>query len=296
MGAADHPQVLSVQLTMTPELAGELQRETGALEVAQAYVVDSPQMAVAANDELKLIKARIVRLKELKAGFVAPAKQIIANAEALFDPPLTALSEGEKYLKLQLTQFTEAEERRAEEARRARETEERRLRQDAERKAASERARAEEVAREERRKAAEAEAVRVKAEAEGNAKAAARAAADAAAAEARANASIENGAAKALQLELSASAAPTTIVVPESTKLEGFSTRDNWTAELDSGLTEDHAKLMIVGAIAGGRHDLAPLLKLDMPAANKLAKALKKSMHAPGLRAVNRPVAASTGR
>jgi hypothetical protein len=125
MGHADS-QVLSVNLTMTPELASELSRETGALEVARAYVVDCSELAVAANNELKACKARTTRLKELKAGFVAPAKQIIANAEALFDPAIEANVAAEAYLKNQLTEFKALEDRRAEEARRARAEEERR--------------------------------------------------------------------------------------------------------------------------------------------------------------------------
>lgn len=283
---------MSVQLTMTPELATELQRETGALDVARAYVIDSPVMAIEANRELKLVKARVVRLKELKAGFVAPARQIIANAEALFDPAIDANMQAERFLKDQLTVFDQTQQRAAEEGRRKREEEERRARQDAEAKAAGERARAEEAAREERRKAAEAEAARAKAEAEGNARAAAKAAAEAAAARQRADAAIENGERKAQQTELAASAAPTTAVVLEATKLEGFSTRENWVAEL-ADVDEDTAKRLVCDAIGSGRVDLLALVKLDMPAANKLAKALKRSMNVPGLRAVNRPVAAS---
>lgn len=293
MGAAEPTQVLSVSLTMTPELAGELTRETGALEVAHAYVVDSPEMAKAANDELKLVKARIVRLKELKAGFIEPALTIRRNAEALFDPAIDANVASEKWLKDQLTGFTAQQQRLADEARRAREAEERAARQEGERKAAAERARSEEVAREERRRAAEAEAARAKAEAEGNRKAAAKAAAEAAAAEERAKASLENGEAKARTMELEGSAAPTTIVVPEPMKLDGFSTRDNWCAELKEGFDDEAVKRELCHAVAEGRTDLLALLKLDMTAANRLAKAQRKNMNAPGLLAVNRPVAAS---
>jgi hypothetical protein len=51
-------------------------------------------------------------------------------------------------------------------------------------------------------------------------------------------------------------------------------------------------KFDIATAIAGGRTDLLALFKLDMSAANRLAKAQKKGMKVPGLQAVNRPVAA----
>lgn len=291
MGAAD--QVLSVQLTMTPETATTLQRETGALEVAQAYVVDSPEMADLANSELRLVKERTAKLKELKAAFVLPAKQIIGSAEALFDPPLAALDAAEKYLKGQLIAYTAEQARIADEARRARDAEERKRRQEAEAKAAAERAKAEEIAREERRKAEEAEKARVAALAEGNAKAAAKAASDAAAAEARGRAAIENAEVKATQIELAAVSMPSTVVVPEAQKLEGFSTRDNWVAELNDSVGEDQATLLIAQALAAGRTELLPLLKRDPAACNRLAKAQKKSMNVPGMRAVNRPVAAS---
>lgn len=289
----EQPKVLSVALTMTPELNRELVRETGALEVAQAYVVDGAEMAIEANTELKAVKARITRIKELKAGFVAPAKTIIKNAEALFDPAIEALEGAERWLKDQLTRFDAEQKRLADEARRKREDEERRTRQEAEAKAAAERARAEEIAREERRRAEEAEAARKKAEAEGNAKAAAKAAAAAAEARAKEAATLENAERRAQQLELEASAAPTT-PAPAVTKLSGFSTRDNWQGELDD-VDEDTAKRLVCDQIAAGRTELLQLVSLEWPAIHKLAKALRKGMNVQGLRAVNKPVAASRG-
>jgi hypothetical protein len=49
----------------------------------------------------------------------------------------------------------------------------------------------------------------------------------------------------------------------------------------------------IAGEIVAGRKDLAALLKLDMSAADKLAKALKESFNVPCLVAKNTPVASS---
>jgi ATPase subunit of ABC transporter with duplicated ATPase domains len=183
--------------------------------------------------------------------------------------------------------------RLADEARRTREAEERRARQEADAKAAAERARAEEQAAAARKLAEEAEAKRVAAVAEGNKRAAAAAAAEKAKQEEQARSVIENGEAKAMELQLAAAAAPTTVVAPEPVKLAGFSTRENWVAEFAAGMREDDVKLALCQAIAGGRPDLLALLAIDMPAANRLAKAQKKNMHAPGLQAVNRPVATS---
>jgi hypothetical protein len=171
------PPRLHVDLNMTADDYAQLSRETGAVEVAQTFQIDSQDMAIAANDELKSVKARITKIKEMKKGFTQPAKAIIAQAEAIFDPALNALEGAEKFLKAGLLTWNEERERLAAEARRKAEEEARKARQDAERKAAEEQARAEEKARAEREAAAKAEGQRRKAEAEGNTRAAAAAAA-----------------------------------------------------------------------------------------------------------------------
>lgn len=299
MDAAEQP-VLSVNLTMTPELNNELQREAGSLAVAQAYVIDSPEMAQAANTELQQVKGRITRVKEQKAGFVEDAKRIIARAEALFDPAINALVESEKFLKGGLLTYQQNEERKADEARRAQEAADRAARQKAEQEAAAARARAEEQAAAARKAAQDAEVKRQAALAEGNARAAAAAAAEKAKQEEKANAAIQNGEAKAMEVEQIAAAAPSLVVVPQPQKLDGFSMRDNWIAELAPGVA-DEADLVprLVAAITGvevkdfKRPDILALVAYESKAAGKLAKALKGSMSIPGLVARNKPVAAS---
>lgn len=292
-------QVLSVSLTMTPELAAELQRETGALEVARAYVITSPEIAGSANRELQAVKGRIARLKELKGGFVAPARTIIANAEALFDPAIQANVQAETHLKGALIVFQAEEQRKADEAKREREAEERRQRQVAEQQAAAERARAEEQARQARQKAEEAEQARRKAEADGNARAAAAAAAEAAKQQEKAAAAIETGEARAREVTLAAAAAQIAAPAPAPAALKGFSTRDNWTAELATATSEEDALRLIVEAATGVeaakflRPDLLAGLKLDWPTWNRIAKGLRAQMKVPGIRAVNKPVGAS---
>lgn len=294
------PTVLSVSLAMTPELNGQLQRDAGALEVAQAYVIDSQDIAIEANAELHRVKAKIVDLKTKKANFVSPAKQIIANAEGLFDPPLQALEAAEEYLKNALTTWTSEQKRLADEAKRAREAEERAARQKAEQDAAAARAKAQEQADAALRAAKEAEAKRQAALAEGNTRAATAAAAEKAKLEEKANAAIQNGEAKAMEVEQVAAAAPSLVVVPQAQKLEGFSTRENWIAELAPGVADEAAlvKLLVV-AITGvevkdfKRPDILALVAYEAKAAGKLAKALKTSMNIPGIVARNKPVAAS---
>jgi len=287
------PQPMNVSLVMTPAMFSNLQVEQGALSVALAYEIDSTDMAVEANRELVSVKERFKKVKSWKSSFVEPAKQIIANAEGLFDPALNSLTQAEGALKSGLMAWQTKETKRIEDARRAQEAIEREARQKAEREAAAERAKAEEKARELQRQAAEQEAIRLKAIAEGNAKAAAEAAAASARLAEKAQAAAENGEAKALATEMAAAAA---IVVPAETapaKLAGFSTRDNWVAEMTAA-TETEAIILIAAAIEK-RPELVSFLSIDMVSANKMAKALKGNFNVPGLVAKNKPVAASRG-
>lgn len=284
---------LSVTLTMDEQVRSQLTRAPGLVEAAEAYVIDCPQMAEIANTELRNVIAFKKQLVEFRKGFVAPAKQIIANAEALFDAPIEAAERAEGIYKQRLSGWTQEQERIAAEARRKAEEEERKLRAEAEARAAAERARAEEEAAAKRRQAQEAEERRKKAEAEGNARAAAAAAAERDRREQEARSKIEAGEAKANNTILAAAATAPATVAPEATKVSGFSMRKNWIAEDEPGKTEDELTLMIVKAIAGGRAELLSLLKRDKVAANKLAKALESNFNVPGMKARNAPVAAS---
>ena len=140
------PPRLHVDLVMQPEDYASLSREASAIEVAQAFVIDCQDMAESAGHELRAIKARLVKVKEMKTSFVKPAKEIIGNAEALFDPAIKALEESERIIKARLIEWTTEQERIAAEARRKAEEEQRKARQEAERIAAAERAKAEELA------------------------------------------------------------------------------------------------------------------------------------------------------
>jgi membrane protein involved in colicin uptake len=291
VGAPDmNVKDLSVSLTLTPELVGNLSREAGALEIAQAYVIDSPEMAAEANKELQDVKRRLKAVDEWRERFLAPVRQLTATANEFFNPARKALQEAEMHLKGALIDWTSKEEERVAAERRKAEEIARRLRAEAEARAAAERARAEQEAAEKRRQAAEAEERRRKAEAEGNAKAAATAAAESARREEEARAKIEAGEARAQQAQMAAAAAPVAEVAAPA-KLAGFTPRDNWVAEFTT--TEDEAKALIVNAIAVGRADLLGLLIVDAKAAGRLAKALKKNFNVPGMLAVNKPVASS---
>lgn len=286
---ADLP--LSVTLQMTDDTRVQLRHGEGAIAIAEAYEIDSPELAIAANNELKALKVRRERIEELRKSFIAPAQQIIDNANMLFNPAREALAKAESLLKQRLLDYQTEERRKADELRREAETQERRLRQEADARAAAARAKAEQEAAEARRLAAAAEEQRKRLEAEGKARQAATAAADAARLREQAEAAIENGEAKAQAAQLAAAAIPAPVMAAP-TKLEGFSTRENWICEFEQGLDELAVKQKIAAALPQ-RPDLIALFKLDMSAAGKMAKALKKAFGVPGLTARNDPVAAS---
>ncbi len=318
MGAPNE-QNLSVQLTLTPQLVADLGREAGALEVAQAYVIDSPEMAQLANKELQDVKRRLKAVEDWRERFLAPVRQLTDTANEFFNPARAALKASEECLKTALLGWNRKEEERVAAERRAAEEAARRARAEAEARAAAERAKAEEQAREARQKAAAAEAERLRAaqeaerlRREGDAKAAAEqerlaraAAAERAKQEENERAKIEAGEARAQQVTMAAAAVQTP-EVHATAKLAGFTPRDNWVTEDEPGRSEEELTLLLVMAAAGvgfdeqgkrvliaPRGELLALVKRDKSAANKLAKALKKAFNVPGMRAVNNPVAAS---
>lgn len=291
MGNEAELMPLSVTLTMNDDMRSQLRQGEGAIGIAEAFEIDSPEMAIAANNELRMIKERLDRVETLRKSFISPAQQIIANANMLFNPAREALASAESLLKNRIADYQAEERKKADEIRRQAEEQERRLRQEADQRAAAARAKAEADAREARKRAAEAEAAAKRLAEEGKKRQAATAAADAARLQEQAAAAIENGEAKAQQIELSAAAMPAA-VIPEPTKLAGFSMRENWVAEFEQG-HDDHAVLQKIAAALPARPELIGLLKLDMTAVGKMAKALKKAFSVPGLVARNVPVAAS---
>src|SRR6185369_17513968 len=171
------PTDLSIELRMDDTQAEQLRADENVRTMLDSYIVDSPAMAAIANTDMRASIVRIAEIKAAKAKFVEPAKQIIANAEALFDPAIEARENFVAGLRSKLADFTREQQRIADEARRRQEEEERTRRQEAEQQAAAERARAEQVAANERKQADEAEQRRKDAEAAGNKRAAAAAAA-----------------------------------------------------------------------------------------------------------------------
>ena len=306
----DTPESLRIELPVTGELLTRI-KPTGAVAVAHAYEIDSPEMAQLAANERTVWAKRIDAIKAMRKDFVEPAQTILERAKKWFNPPIEDLEAGRELLGQKLLAWDQAEKVRVAREQAEREAVARRLRQEAAAKAAAELAKAEEVGRQARQAAAAAEAERARqaAEAErlrkeGDAKAAAEAdrkakaaAAEQAKQQEREQAAAQNGAATAGRIQLEAAAAASSQApVQEVVKIAGQSTKENWVAVLNDGETEQTALVKIVTAIVmDKREDLLALLLIDTAAKgplNRLAAAQKKHMRVPGYRAEDQPVLA----
>lgn len=227
------------------------------LEVAKAYVIDSPEMAEAAADDLVDIKGRLKKLSDQRMSITRPLDEAKSRIMDLFRGPQAVLEKAEQTLKSALLTWQQEERRKAEEQRRQQEEAARKARE------------------EEQRKAAEAEAARIAAEEE------ARKAAEAGDAEALAAAEekvveAEQTAAVATEIaEVLQHAAPVAVAGPA--KLSGISVREEWKCECTDLMT-------LVKAIVEGKASIE-LIAFDQVEANRRAKALKKEFSAPGVRA-----------
>ena len=319
MSPHDLPPNLTATLVATDAVRVMIRGGDDALTIAQATVIDTPEMATIANEQLRDVKVRLKRAQEIREEFLAPLRQLVDTTNKYLNPAIDSYKNAEKLLKDGLADWQRKEDERIATERRAAEEAQRKARQEAEAKAAAERARAEEQARQQQEKARQESEARARAEeqariaAEAKRKAqedgdkeAARAAAEQerkareeaqarAAAEAKAieqaASTLENGNAKAAQMTLAAETT-TSVPVVERAVLKGFNTRKNYVAELKPGTTEEQALEQIVAA-AEQRPDLLAYLTLDMKALNKSAKALEERFNVPGFVAKNKPVASS---
>lgn len=272
---------LSVTLSLTPEIQASLQEGESALIAVQSYEIADADTANAVAGEMNGYKRAIVKLEDLRKGFLRPAQEIIDNAKALFNPAIDGFKAAEAHCKTLLAGWTDKEQKRVALENLQREEAARKLRQEAEATAAAELTRANEEAKEKERLAAEAEA-------KGNA-------ARAAKLREQASAAQENGAARAQEAHLLAAAATTAMPVAQAGKIAGAQMRDKWVAKLLPNVTEDQAKELIVNAICyKSRADLLGVLDLNESAIRKMAEGLHKAMSVPGYEAVNEPIVAGS--
>lgn len=111
---------------LLPELAGNpiastaIARAQDFLSLAQSYVIDCPEMAEAANTDLKEIKAYSKQLDAAKKEVKAPLAEKVKQIDAFFKAPGDFLSRAESALKGSLTRYLdEIEKRRQDEIRKA---------------------------------------------------------------------------------------------------------------------------------------------------------------------------------
>lgn len=313
------PPQLSTTLIATDAVRTMIRGGDDAHTVAIATDIDTPEMAVIANDQLKDVKARLIKAKEIREEFLAPLRQLIETTDKYLGPAIQAYEGAETLLKTKLMTWTKSENERVATENRAREAAQRKAREEADARAAAERARAAEVARQKEEQARAEARARERAEAEAREAAAARRraledgdreaarrAADTerkaneeaqrrAANEAKANeqalSAISQGDAKANEFTLSVSAS-TGIAVAPTQKLKGFHTAKNWKARLKPGVTEEQAIKAIVEAFATHPEYLA-LLALEWKAIHKQAKSLEHLFNIPGMESFNDERAAS---
>lgn len=291
MNAPTESKELAVILRMDESTRAQLAQSEGALDVAKAFEITDAASADLANNELRDQIKALARIEEVRKGFVAPAMSIIEHARALFNPGIEGRKGAIAHLKQLLGAWTQKEQERVATERRAAEDAARKARAEAEAKSAAARAKAEQEAAELRRQAAVAEEARKRAMAEGNAKAAAKAAAESAKREEEARARQHEGEVKAAQAQLEAAAQVSSAApVVEAAAPAGFGVRDNWQVEIER---DEAYAIAQIAAVLGTKPELIGLLKLDLSAANKMAKALKKAMNVPGLRVVNNPTSVS---
>lgn len=226
------------------------------LTVAQSYVIDSPEMAEAAADDLGQIKARLKALDEQRKSITKPLDEAKARIMDLFRKPQQLLDQAERTLKSALITWQEAERQKAEAIRRAQEESARKIREEQERQA---------------REAAEAA---VKAEADAKAAAAAGDAEKAAELQAEAEQQAQAAVVAAETAETLQHMAPVAVAAPA--KLAGVSTREEWKCECTD-------LMALVKAVAAGQASIE-LLSFNQAEANKRAKALRSEFKVPGVR------------
>lgn len=108
------------ELAINPIASTAIVRAQEFMSLAQSYVIDCPEMAEAANADLKEIKAYAKQLDAAKKEVKTPIAEKVKQIDAFFKAPSDFLSRAESALKGSLTRYLdEIEKRRQEEIRKA---------------------------------------------------------------------------------------------------------------------------------------------------------------------------------
>lgn len=294
----------------TPEQRALVAAANRSLELVECIVIDSPEMFVEADKELKAIKEAARKLEDQRTSITRPLNEALRSVNELFREPSNILATAERKLKGSMLTFQQEQERIAAEEQRRRD-EEARQEQERLRREAAERER---LAREEAARL-QADAARLKAEGEAEAEKL-REQAKQAQDEGRAGdaadlfvqaetrqdtaARVEDAvvtrsvevlqqgqdeAQATLALARVNTAAPVAAVVP---KVKGLSTRGVWKAECIN-------KMALIRAIAEGKAS-AELVEVAQTELNKRARALGAELVVPGIRVWEEKQLASSAR
>lgn len=275
------PQSLQIAVPISDEVRKSVMNVGATLKMANAYVIDSHELAQMAQNDIREWSGGVSKIETLMNDLMVEPKRSIEKIKGWFKPTIDDRNAAVNVLKGKLSQWVLSERQRVDRENREREEAERKARQEAEARAAAEMARAEEESRAKLKAAHDAEEARKAAEAAGNARAASAAAAQAAKLKQEADARLETGAAKAQEAHMQA-AASVAAPVEAPAKIKGFSMPTKWVAEPLPNMDDDKIKAAIVAECAA-RPELLALLKLERGICDKWAQGMHGAMRIPGM-------------
>lgn len=124
---------------MAETVSKEVSAANNTYALAQSYVIDSPEMAEGAAEELGYINGAIKRLDEERLSLTRPLDESKKRIMAMFEAPKKRLQDAKSLLQKSLGDYTAAERKRIEEERKKAEEHQRamaeQLRKEAEEKA-----------------------------------------------------------------------------------------------------------------------------------------------------------------
>ncbi len=299
------PDSLQITVPVSDDIRKSLMNVGQAMKMANAYVIDSNDVAQMAQNDVKELTIGATRFETVMNDLMVEPKRSIEKIKGWFKPAIEDRKAAALVLKNKLSGWMLSEKQRVDRENREREEAERKARQEAEARAAAEMARAEEEARAKLKAANEAEAARKAAEEAGNKRAAAAAAAQSARLRQEADARLESGAAKAQDAHMQA-AATVSAPVEAPQKIKGFSMATKWIAEPLPNIGFDTIKLYVARAAVGieideqgqprltaPRPELMALLTLETGTCDRWAAGMKTAMRIPGMQAKETFVARS---